>query len=119
MSRPIDREKVDRIWDEAIAYMAREGWSTHQADLAIATGCTGAGRTTDAAWRASGYRDRDGLWDAMEETFQQHYGLEGGLARLVLLTPTMEIRARDDGFKNPPRAEAQIKTPRRLRARCH
>lgn len=54
-------------------------------------------RDTDAMWVKSGYRDRDLLCDAIEETFIQHYGEEGGMARFILFSGLLEIRGRREG----------------------
>jgi hypothetical protein len=45
----------------------------------------------------SGYRDRDLLRAAIEETFIQHYGEEGGMARFILFSGLLEIRGRREG----------------------
>ena len=98
MSEKSDKEKAYFAWAEALEYLAAEGWATHAVDSQIADRLYGQWlRDTDEMWRKSGYRDRDPLHDAMKETFVQHYGEEGGMARFILFTGLLEIRARREG----------------------
>jgi hypothetical protein len=93
-----DMEKIDRIWGEAIDYMTREGFATHDVDSAIADRLYSQSlRDTDEVWKSSGHRDRDPLHTALEETFTLHYGEQGGLIRLAVYGLLLECRARREG----------------------
>src|SRR5262249_6015744 len=93
-----DMEKIDRIWNEALEYIAKDGWPTREVDESIADRLYSRWlRDTNEAWQLSGYRDRDPLRDALEETFKQHYGEEGGSARTVIFSLLLECRARREG----------------------
>ena len=98
MSEKSDKEKADIVWAEALEYLAAEGWATHAVDCEIADRLYRQWlQDTDEIWVKSGYRDRDLLHDAMKETFIQHYGEEGGMARFVVFTLLLELRARREG----------------------
>ena len=102
-----DKEKIDRIWNEAIEYLTTDGWSTHDIDKAIADRIYSRWiHETDAIWCKSGYRDREPLHDALEETFKQHYGEEAGSARMVVFSLLLECRARREGQVRRGRPEA-------------
>jgi hypothetical protein len=65
------------MWKEALDYLVEERWSTHDIDKAIADRIYSRWlRETGEFWSVSGYRDREPLHDALEETFKQHYGEE-------------------------------------------
>ena len=102
-----DKGKIDRIWKEAIEYLRKDGWSTHDIDEAIADRIYSRWiRETDEIWRKSGYRDREPLYEALEETFKQHYGDEGGSARMVIFSLLLESRGRREGHVRRGRPEA-------------
>ncbi len=107
MSETSDKEKADLVWAEALEYLTAEGWVTHVVDSEIADRLYRQWlRDTDEMWANSGYRDRDLLRAATEETFVQHYGEEGGMARFILFSGLLEIRARREGRnqRGEPRA---------------
>ena len=102
-----DMEKIDRIWKEAIRCITQDGWPTHEVDDAIADRIYSRWiRETDEIWMKSGIRDRELLRDALEETFVQNYGEEGGSARLVIYSLLLECRARREGHVRQGRPEA-------------
>ena len=107
MSEKSDKEKADIVWAEALEYLTAEGWATHAVDSAIADRLYRQWlRDTDEIWAKSGYRDRDLLHDAMDVTFNQHYGEEGGAARFIVFTLLLELRARREGRICAGRPEA-------------
>jgi len=102
-----DLEKMNRIWKEAIAHIAKDGWPTRDIDEAIADRIYSLWlRETEEIWKLSGHRDRDPLRYALEETFEQHYGEEDGAARIVIFTLLLECRARREGQVRRGRPEA-------------
>jgi hypothetical protein len=102
-----DMEKIDRIWKEAIEYVTKDRWPTREVDEAIADRIYSRWvRETSEAWTKCGYRDREPLRNALEETFNQHYGEEGGSARLVIFSLLLECRARREGHVRQGRPEA-------------
>ena len=93
-----DKKMIDRIWKEAIEYITKDGWPTRKIDEAIANRIYSRWlRETQEIWNRSGRRDRDSLRDALEETFRQHYGEEGGQARLIIFSLLLECKARREG----------------------
>lgn len=107
MSEKSDKEKADLVWAEALEYLTAEGWATHAIDSEIADRLYRQWlRDTDEMWVNSGYRDRDLLRAAIEETFIQHYGEEGGMARFILFSGLLEIRGRRESQVRAGRHEA-------------
>jgi len=93
-----DKKLIDRIWKRAIEYITKDGWPTRKIDEAIADRIYLRWlRETQETWSMSGQRDRDLLRDALEETFSQHYGEEGGEARLIIFSLLLECRMRREG----------------------
>jgi hypothetical protein len=105
--KKFDMEGIDRLWSEAVTYITKDGWPTHVVDEEIATRLYQCWiQDTEEHWRLSGYRDRDLLRQALEETFIQHYGEEAGTARVIVFALLLECRARHEGQVRTGRPEA-------------
>ena len=105
--KKFDMEGIDRLWSEAVTYITKDGWPTHVVDEEIATRLYQLWiRDTEEHWRLAGYRDRDLLRQALEETFIQHYGEEAGTSRVIVFALLLECRARREGQVRTGRPEA-------------
>lgn len=98
MSSDEELKNVDRILREATTHVMADGWPSRDVDDHIADRLYERWlKDTDTLWRTSGFRDRDRLWEALEETFTQHYGEDGGRARTVIYTLLLECQSRETG----------------------
>jgi len=107
MGHKEDAAVADRVLHEAVDYLMQDGWPTKDIDEQIADRLYRRWvKETEEAWAQSGYRDRDTLRDALEQTFAEHYGEHGAQARLIMFSLVLECRARREGTVHQGRPTA-------------
>ena len=107
MTHETRKRNVDHVFDESLHLLLSDGWPTREIDELIAERLyTKWLKETQSAWETSAYRDRTPLREALEQTFTEHYGEEGGAARLVVFALLLECRSRREGQARRGRAEA-------------
>jgi hypothetical protein len=107
MTRKDDKRMADRLFEDALQFLLSDGWASHDIDELIADRLYATWlKDTQAMWESSAYRDRAPLQQALEQTFTEHYGEDGGAARLVVFALLLECRSRREGQVRRGRHEA-------------
>lgn len=101
------KRRADRVFEEALQFLLSDGWPSHDVDELIADRLYATWlKETQSVWESSAYRDRTALQQALEQTFTEHYGEDGGAARLVVFALLLECRSRREGQVRRGRPEA-------------